>query len=139
MVFYKFASNRSRDNEKNPEPKPNSYKSFSICHWNLNSISMHNFLKLSFLRAYIIVHKFDVICLSETYLDSSILHEDNNLQIPFYDLHREDHPLNVKQGVFTTTSLFYWKLKISITCRNTLILIQKLKATYVIHWVIPLI
>ena len=68
---------------------------------------MHNVLKLSFLRAYIIVHKFDVICLSETYLDSSILHEDNNLQIPVYDLHREDHPLNVKQGVFPTTSLFY--------------------------------
>ena len=137
--LYLIIFNWSRDNEKNPEPKPNSYKSFSICHWNLNSISMHNVLKLSFLRAYIIVHKFDVICLSETYLDSSILHEDNNLQIPVYDLHREDHPLNVKQGVFTTTSLFYWKLKIFITCRNTLILRQKSKATYVIHWVIPLI
>ena len=105
--LYLIIFNGSGDNEKNPEPKPNFYQRFSIFHWNLNSISVHNFLKLSLLSAYIIVHKFDVICLSETYLDSSILHDDNNLQIPGYNLHREDHPLNVKQGVFTTLSLFY--------------------------------
>ena len=105
--LYLIIFNRSGDIEKNPEPKPNSYQSLSICHWNLNSISARNFLKLSLLRAYITVYKSDVICLSETNLDSSILHDDNNLQIPGYNLHREDHPLNVKQGVFTTTSLFY--------------------------------
>ena len=32
------------------------------------------------------------------YLDSSILHDDNNLQIPRYNLCRKDHPLNIKQG-----------------------------------------
>ena len=105
--LYLIIFDRSGDVEKNSEPKPNSYQSFSICHWNLNSSSAHNFLKLSLLRAYITVYKSDVICLSETNLDSSILHDDNNLQIPGYNLHREDHPLNVKQGVFTTTSLFY--------------------------------
>ena len=90
--------NRSGDIEKNPGPKPSSYQNFSICHWNLNSISVHNFLKLPLLRAHITVHKFDVICLSETYLDSSILHDDKNLQIPDYNLHNEDHPSNVKRG-----------------------------------------
>ena len=105
--LYLIIFDRSGDVEKNSEPKPNSYQSFSICHWNLNSSSMHNFLKLSLLRAYITVHKFDVIFLSETYLGSSILRDDNNLQVPVDNLHREDHPLNVKQGVFTTTSLFY--------------------------------
>ena len=105
--LYLIIFNRSGDIEKNPEPKRNSYQSLSICHWNLNSISARNFLKLSLLRAYITVYKSDVICLSETNLDSSILHDDNNLQIPGYNLHREDHPLNVKQGAFTTTSLFY--------------------------------
>ena len=99
--------NQSGDIEKSPRPKPSSYQSFSICHRTLNNVLEHNFLNLSLLRAYITVHKFDVICLSETYLNSSILHDDNNLQIPGYNLHREDHPLNVKQGVFTTTSLFY--------------------------------
>ena len=83
---------RSGDIEKNPGPKPNYHQSFSICHWDLNSISVHNFLKLSLLPAYVTVHNFDVMCLSETCLDSFILHDDDNLQIPGYNLYREDHP-----------------------------------------------
>ena len=94
--LYLIISNRSGNIEKNPGPKPS--QRFSVCHGNLNSISAHNFLKLSLLRAYITVHNFDVICLSETYLDSSALHDDDNLQIPGYNLYRKDHPLNVKRG-----------------------------------------
>ena len=59
---------------------------------------MHNFVNLSLIRVYITVHNFDVICLSETYLDSSILHDDDNLQIPANNLYGEDHPLNIIQG-----------------------------------------
>ena len=47
-------------------------KVFFICHWNLNSFSAHNFIKLSILKAYIINKKFDVVCLSETCLNASI-------------------------------------------------------------------
>ena len=61
--LYLIISNRSGDFEKNPGPKPNSCQSFSICHWNLNSISVHNFLKLSLLQASITIHEFDVIFL----------------------------------------------------------------------------
>ena len=78
--------NRSGNIEENPRPKPNSCRSFAISHWNLNSISAHNFLKLSLIQVYITVHNFDVIYLSEAYLDSSILHGDDNLQIPGYNL-----------------------------------------------------
>ena len=53
---------RSGDIEQNPGPKPRSCQSFSVCHWNLNSILAHNFIKLSPLRPYITVHKFDVVC-----------------------------------------------------------------------------
>ena len=49
--------------EENPRPKPSSNQSFSVCHWNLNSISAHNYMKVSLLRVYISTHKFDVICL----------------------------------------------------------------------------
>ena len=35
-----------RDVELNPGLKPNSGQNFSICHWNLNSISVHNFSKI---------------------------------------------------------------------------------------------
>ena len=86
--LYLIIYNQSWDIEKNSGPKPNFYQSFSICHWNLNGISTHNVLKVSFLRSYITVHKFDVICLSETYRDSSILLDDDNLQIPGHNLCR---------------------------------------------------
>ena len=82
----------------NPGPKFSSYDRFSICHWNLNSISVHNFIKISLLRAYVSTHNFDILCLAETYLDSSISSNDNNLTILAYDLYRADHPSKVKRG-----------------------------------------
>ena len=54
--------------------------------------------KFSLLSAYISVHKFDIICLSETYLNSEIPSDDENLEIPGYNLVREDHPSNSKRG-----------------------------------------
>ena len=59
----------SGDIEKNPGPKPSSCDKFSICYWNLNSISAHNFIKISLLRGYVSTHNFGILCLSETYLD----------------------------------------------------------------------
>ena len=88
----------SGDIEENPGPKPISNQSFSICHWNLNSISAHNYIKVSLLRAYISTHKFDVICISETYLDSDTSDDDDNLKIAGYNLIRADHPSNTKRG-----------------------------------------
>ena len=43
-------------------------------------------------------YKLDVICLSETYLGSSISNDDDNLEIPGYHLFRADHPSNTKRG-----------------------------------------
>ena len=74
--------NRRGDFEKNPGPKTKSCQSFSISHWNLNSTSAHNFSKMSLLQAYNAVHKYHIICLSETYLNSSIPYDDHNLEIP---------------------------------------------------------
>ena len=64
----------------------NSCQSFSIFHWNLNSISAHNFIKISLSKTYIATHKLDVVLLSETYLDYNISNVDDNLEIPGYDL-----------------------------------------------------
>ena len=64
------------DIELNPSPKPNSCESFSTCHWILNSITSHNFIKVSLLTVYNSIHKFDTICLSETYLNSQTLSND---------------------------------------------------------------
>ena len=40
-------------------------KKVSICHWNLNGIAAHNFVKLVLLKAYDSIHQFNIICLSE--------------------------------------------------------------------------
>ena len=85
----------SDDIEENPGPKRNS---FSICHWNLNSITAHNYLKVSLLRFYISLHNFDVVCISETYLDSTTALDDESLHIAGYNLLRADHASNSKRG-----------------------------------------
>ena len=93
-VFYMLC----RNGVLNPGPKPNSCENFSVFHWNLNSISAHNFSKVSLLNAYTSLHSFDIMCLSETYWDSSILSHDPNLEVQGYDLIRADHSSNVKRG-----------------------------------------
>ena len=96
--FYSLFSLLSGDVELNPVPKRNSRNAFSICHWNLNSISAHNYAEVFLLKAYIVFHKFDIICISETYFDSSTPSDDNNLQLSGYTLLRSDHPSNKKRG-----------------------------------------
>ena len=106
----------SGDIETNPGPKPISGQSFSICHWNLNSISVHNYTKISLLTGYVLVHNFDIICLSETYLNSETSTDAQNLQIPGYCLLHTDHPSNNKRGgvcIFYRTTLPLTVLNIS--------------------------
>ena len=96
--LYFLAIKGSGNKEENPGPKLNSCDCLSICHWNPNRISAHNFIKLSLLRAYISIYKIDTICLSETYLDSSISSHNDNLELPGYNLVRADNPTNTKRG-----------------------------------------
>ena len=69
------------------ETNPGSKKSHSYfsCHWNVNSLIAHNKLKVSLLEAYNTVHKYDFICISETYFDSLVKSEDD-LRINGYKL-----------------------------------------------------
>ena len=91
------------DVETNPGPKK-SHSYFSCCHWNVNSLIAHNKLKVSLLEAYNTVHKYDFICISETYFDSLVESEDDDLRINGYKLIRMDHPLNTKRGVSVCTT-----------------------------------
>ena len=84
--------------KKNPGPKSYSEQYLTICNWNLNSIAAHNFIKIALLKTDLSVHKMDIVCLSETFLDSSISIDDDNLQIPGYSSVRADHPSNAKRG-----------------------------------------
>ena len=79
-------------------PGPKDKHCLSICHYNINSIAAHNFAKLSSLEAFNAVHNFDVICISESYLDSSFSSDDSALALKGYKLVRADHPLDIKRG-----------------------------------------
>ena len=57
-----------------------------------------NFANFHLLKVYLTVHKFDIICLSEIYLDSSTPFDDDNLEISDHNFICSDHPSNNKSG-----------------------------------------
>ena len=81
-----------------PGRKPTSDQKFSICQRNLNNVPAHKFLKISLLSQYNSLHKFDIVCLFEINLDSSIFPQHPNLEMQKYKLIWVDHPSNVKRG-----------------------------------------
>ena len=97
--LYSILITLNGDIEENPGHKPSSCDKFFICHWSLNSISAHNFIKISLLRACISTHNFDILCLSETCLDSSISGYDNNLTIPVIYIVQIIHPTWAGEGL----------------------------------------
>ena len=81
------------DIEVNPGSKRKIWK-VSCCHWNINSILAHD--KLSLIKSYNTVQKYDITCVPETFLDSQL--NDNSFLIPGYHLLGADHPDNLKKG-----------------------------------------
>ena len=47
---------------------------------------------------YNTVNKSDIICLSETYVYSPFLFDNDNLDVKGYKLVRDDHPDDIKRG-----------------------------------------
>ena len=89
------------DIKLNPGPKNLKTKLFSVCHCNLNSLTTHNYSKLTQLKAYISLYKCDFMCLSETYLNSTT--PANLFEIDGYNLVRADHPDKIKELEFVFT------------------------------------
>ena len=87
-----------RDIKTNLGPITSFGQCFSIGHWNLKSITAHNFPKLSLVTAYNLVHSFDIICLSGTYLNSATPPNDTRLESSGCTLFRSDHPSNNERG-----------------------------------------
>ena len=79
-------------------PGPGHWTSLSFCQWNLNSISVHDFVKISLLEAYNAIHKFDIICLPGTFLNSILQNDDDSLVLNEYKLVRADNSSNLKRG-----------------------------------------
>ena len=69
--------------------------------------------KFSFLKL-ILQFKFNIICISETYLGTRITSDDGNLEILGYNLIRSDHRSNSKRGGVC----FYYKSALPLRVLN---------------------
>ena len=81
----------SGDIEMNPGPE-----TLDFCTWNLNSITAHDFLRVSLIEAFNSVYKHDLIGIVETHLDSTF--DDGRLTLDGYNFFKSNHPQNVKRG-----------------------------------------
>ena len=101
------------DIEANPGPTKKSSNYFSSCHWNVSRILGHD--KISLLTAYNIVHAFDIIFISKTYLDSTV--DDKTIEIKGYNIIRADYPNNQRRGgvcLYFKGNLCLRQIKISL-------------------------
>ena len=103
------------DIEVNPGPK---YSSLTFCHWNLNGLTAHDNIKISLLQAYVTQYNCDIICISETFLNSSIQNDDDRIKIDGYNLIRSDHPSDSKKGGVC----IYYKDHVSLIKRDDIVL-----------------
>ena len=94
LYIKSFLLLKSGDIESNLGPS----STLKFCHWNLNGLAAHEFIKLSLLEGYINVNDTNIIYFSKTFLDSSIPINDNRLSIPGYSMMRVDHPGNTKRS-----------------------------------------
>ena len=81
--------------KKIQELTPSPIKAFQFAIRTLRA-SLHIIFPKS--ESLIAIHQFDIICLSETYLNSDISSDNENLDIPGYRLVRSNHPSNDNRG-----------------------------------------
>ena len=77
------------DTESNPGLKKKEQTYFSLCHWNVNSLVAHK--KTSSLAAYNSIYRYDIICISDSFLDSTISEDGNILHMEGYNLIRAEN------------------------------------------------
>ena len=99
LIFTLLLLFMSGDIELNPgRNKTNSSCKFSVCHWNLNKLAAHNIEKVGLLEAFNTINKFYIICVSESYLDSTFSSDNEDINIKGYKLVRADHPNHIIRG-----------------------------------------
>ena len=101
ILFYSIFSRmliiQHGDIQSNPGPSK-KHRSLTCCHWNVNSLTAYKMITRYLIEAYDSNHKYDFICISETYLDSSVYDDDKELPMEGYNFIRVDHSSNVKKG-----------------------------------------
>ena len=91
-VFLSVFILKVEDIELNPGSKKIPHSYFLCCHWNVN------YSNVLALKAYNSTYRYDFICISETFFDSSFEPDDKDLMLDGYNLIWSDHPSNTKRG-----------------------------------------
>ena len=73
------------DIKSNPGPSK-KHRPLTCCHWNVNRLNAHMMLKQPSTEAYNTDHKYDFICISENYLDSTVDADNKNVVHAAYRL-----------------------------------------------------
>ena len=95
--------------EINPGLKRSS--TIKFCHWNLDELAAHDFIKVPLIETFITTSNIDIVCLSETFIDSTIPDDNVNIQRNGYLLLRADHPNNIKGGCVSIFNRLVFKKK----------------------------
>ena len=76
----------------------------------------NNSIKVSLLQTGPVTNDYDIICHTETVLDSSTENDDDRISIPGYNLLPADHPCNTKRE----SVCIYYKDHLPVVKRNDL-------------------
>ena len=104
------------DIESNPRPKNKQVNNISCCHWNINSLLAQNLSKISQIEAYNPLYSHNLIGISGTYFNSTILEGDKGFRLNGYNLLRADHSNITKRGgvcIYYKESLGVREVKLS--------------------------
>ena len=74
-----------------------SIQVMNFCHWNLNDIDAHDFGKVPLIEAFIKANNIDIICLSETFLHSTIPLNNERLYIKGYSIQWKEQTIQITQ------------------------------------------
>ena len=77
-------------------------ETLDFCSWNLNSISAHDFLRVSLIDAYNSVYNYDLIGVVETHLDSTV--DKDRLALDGYTFLNSNHRKKFQKG-------WYWAIR----------------------------
>ena len=72
--------------------------SLRFCHWNVNGVCARDKIKISLFEAFNLVFHYDIIALSETYLNESIKDEDIRVKGYSREIFSSDYPNGKKEG-----------------------------------------
>ena len=84
--------------EIHPNPGPRDNRSLKFFHWNLNSLPTRGRIKIPLIETYDSPYKYDVITISETMLDHSVINDDISIDGFSKEIYSSDYPSNTKIG-----------------------------------------